>query len=120
MLLRQEDHAHAVLAGRRQGHALLGHVFAVELVRDLDQDTGTVAHQRVGADRAAVIQVFQDLQALQDDLMALLALDMSNHADAAGVFFIGGVVHALGLRTRDRRLRSGGRLCGLRLGHRLL
>ena len=38
--LRQEDHAHAVFARRRQFHALLGHFFAVVLVGNLDQDAG--------------------------------------------------------------------------------
>jgi hypothetical protein len=32
-------------------------------VGDLDQDAGTVAHQRVGTHRTTVIQVLQDLQA---------------------------------------------------------
>ena len=45
----------------------LRHLLAEELVRDLDQDAGAVAGQRVGADRAAVGQVLQDQQALLDD-----------------------------------------------------
>jgi hypothetical protein len=44
------------------GHALLGHFFAVQRVRNLDQDTGAVAHQRVGTHGAAVVDVLQDLQ----------------------------------------------------------
>jgi hypothetical protein len=31
-------------------HALLGHFLAIELVRNLDQDTGTITLQRIGAD----------------------------------------------------------------------
>jgi hypothetical protein len=45
-----------------QFHALLGHFFAVELVRNLDQDTGAVAHQRVGTHGATVVDVLEDLQ----------------------------------------------------------
>ena len=45
----------------------LPHLVAEERVGDLDQDAGAVAQQRVGADRAAVRQVLQDLQALLDD-----------------------------------------------------
>ncbi len=62
VLLGQEDHAHAVLAGGRQLHALLGHFFAVELIGNLDQDAGAIAHQRVGTHRATVVDVFQNLQ----------------------------------------------------------
>ena len=64
VLLRQEDHADAVFAGRRQLDALLRHLLAVEAVGDLDQDAGAVAHQLVGADRAAVVEVLEDLQTL--------------------------------------------------------
>jgi hypothetical protein len=70
VFLGQEDHAHAVLAGRRQLHALGGHLGAVELVGDLDQDAGAVAHQLVGTHRTPVVQVLQDLQALLDDACA--------------------------------------------------
>jgi len=95
VFLRQEDHAHAVFAGRRQRDALRGHLGAVELVRDLDQDAGAVAHQLVGTDGAAVIQVLQDLEALLDDAMCLLALDVGHEADTAGVVFVLRVVEAL-------------------------
>ena len=44
--------------------ALRRHLGAVELVGNLDQDAGAVAHQLVGADRAAVVEVLEDLQAL--------------------------------------------------------
>ena len=51
---------------------------AVEVVGDLDQDAGAVAHQLVGADRAAVVEVLEDLQSLLDDSVGLLALDVSD------------------------------------------
>ena len=65
--------------------ALRRHLGAVELVGDLDQDAGAVAHQLVGADRAAVVEVLEDLQALLDDVVRLAALDVGHEADAAGV-----------------------------------
>jgi hypothetical protein len=80
---------------RRQFHALLGHFFAVVLVRDLDQDTGAVAHQRVGAHRAPVIEVLQDQQTLFHDRVALVALDVGDETDAAGIVFIGRIVQTL-------------------------
>jgi hypothetical protein len=89
VFLGQEDHADAVFAGRGQRDALLGHLFAVQRVGQLDQDAGAVAHQLVRAHRAAVVQVLEDLQALQDDGVALLALDVGHEADAAGVVLVG-------------------------------
>ena len=95
VLLRQEHHADPEFAGRRQLDALLRHLFPVVLVRHLDQDAGAVAHQLVGTDRTAVIEVLQDQQTLFDDRMAFLALDMGDETDAAGIVFIGRVVHTL-------------------------
>jgi len=96
--LRQENHADAVLAARRQFDALLGHFFTIELIRDLDQETGTIALQRVGADGTTVIQIFQDQQTLLDDIVALLALDVGDKANAASVVLVGGVVQTLPFR----------------------
>ena len=95
VLLGQEHHAHAVLAMRRQLHALRGQLGTVERVRNLDQDAGAVAHQGIGSHGAAVIQVLQDQQALVDDVVRLAALDVGNEPDAAGIVLIGGVVQAL-------------------------
>ena len=102
MFFRQEDHADAVFARRRQVDALLGHFFAEELVGNLQQDARAITHQRVSADGAAMVEVVQDAQALLDDLVALLALDMGDEADAASVVFIGRVVQTLGRRRRRR------------------
>jgi hypothetical protein len=60
----------------------------------LEQDARTVAHQRVGADRAAVVQVQEDLQALLDDLVAPPALHVHDEAHAAGVVLVAAVIQA--------------------------
>ncbi len=62
---------------------------------NLDQDAGTVAHQRISADGTPVIQVFQDQQALLNDGMALLTLNVGDETDATGVVFVGRVVQTL-------------------------
>jgi hypothetical protein len=93
-----EDHAHAVFAGRRQIHALLGHLGAVQRIGHLDQDAGAVAHQRIGPHRAAVVEVLQDLERVADDGVALLAPDVGHEADPAGVVLVRRVVQALGLQ----------------------
>ncbi len=93
---RQEHHADAVLARRRQLDVLARHFFAQEGVRHLDQDAGAVARQRIGADGAAVRQVLQYLQPLLDDGVGFFALDVRDEADAAGVVLVGGIVKTLG------------------------
>jgi len=97
-LLGQEHHGHAVVVGLRQGDALGGHFLAVELIGDLDENPRAVAHQLIGADGAPVVQVFQDLQGLLDDGMALVPLDVGDETDAAGIVFLFGAVETLGGR----------------------
>jgi hypothetical protein len=43
-------------------------------------------------------QILENLQALLDDRVALLVLDMGDETDAAGIVFIGGVIETLVLR----------------------
>ncbi len=88
MLLGQEDHAHAVFTGWRQGHALRRHFFAIQRVGQLDQYASAVAHQLVGANRASVVQVFQNLQRVLNDVVRLGALDMGDKAHATRVVFV--------------------------------
>ena len=85
--------------------ALRRHLGAVELVGDLDQDAGAVAHQLVGADRAAMVEVLEDLQALLDDGVRFAAGDVGDEADAAGVVLVGGRVQAR--RRRQVHLAAG-------------
>ena len=51
---------------------------------------------RFHLDGAPVIEIFQDQQALLDDGVALVALDVGDETDAAGIVFIGRVVQTLG------------------------
>ncbi len=97
-LLRQEDHADTVFAGRRQFDALPGHFFAIELVGNLNQNAGTVALQRISTHGAPVIQIFQDQQTLLDDAVTFLALEMGNKTHTASVVLVRGVVQTLLLR----------------------
>ena len=70
---------------------------AQEGIRHLDGNAGAVAGQRVGADRATVREVAQNLQALLDNRMTRPALGMGNKADAAGVMLLLGGIEALAL-----------------------
>ena len=99
MLARQEDHAHAVLARRRQRDALGRQFLAIERIRQLNQDAGAVTTQRVGPHRAAVIEVVQDQQRLLHQRMAALALDVRHEPDPAGIVLI-----RRRIQTQRRRL----------------
>ena len=53
--------------------------------------------------RAPVVEIFENLQPLLNDLVAFLALDVGDEADAAGVMLVLRVVQTL--RGGDRRRR---------------
>ena len=95
-VLRHEPVADAILAGRRQFDALRRHLLAEEPVGNLHQHAGAIAHQRVGADGAAMRQVFEHGKAVLDDLVRLHALHVDDEADAAGVMLVARIVEALG------------------------
>ena len=63
-------------------------------MRNLHQDAGAVAGARVGADRAAVLEVQQNGQRVFDDLVRLASLDVGDEADAAGILVERGIVEA--------------------------
>ena len=85
--VRQEQRADGVVAGRRQFEAELGRLLGEEFVRRLHQDAGAVAGARIGADRAAMLEIEQDGQRVLDDLVRFAALDVGNKSDPAGIFF---------------------------------
>jgi hypothetical protein len=47
---------------------------AQQLVRHLDHAAGAVADQRVGPDRAAMVEIEEDLQPAADDIVRFSAL----------------------------------------------
>jgi hypothetical protein len=93
MLLGQKDHADPIFAGRRQFDAQGRRLSPVVLVGYLDQDPGTVAHQLVRADGAPMVQVLEDQQALRNDLMRPMPLDVRDEADTAGIMLASRRVH---------------------------
>ena len=94
LLVGQEQRADRVFARSRQGEAELRRLSGEELMRDLHQDSGAVAGARIGAHRAAVLEIDQDREGVFDDLMGLASLDVGDEADAAGVLVERGVVKA--------------------------
>ena len=89
LLLGQEADRDAVLPRGRQLRA--DHA-AQELVGQLHEDPGAVARVRVGARRAAVLQVLEGGDRPPDRLVARLAAQPRDERDAAGVVLVCGVV----------------------------
>ena len=98
LVLRHEQVADGIFAGLRQDDALQRHFLAEEAVGDLHQNARAIAHQRIGADGTAMRQVFQDEQAVLDDLVRLLALHMRDEADAAGIMLVARIIKTLFFR----------------------
>ena len=93
----QKDHAHAIFARCGQREAQLG-AFALEKsVRNLDQDAGAVARLRIAPASAAMGQIDQDLDALEDDVVRFVALDVGDESDATPVVLILGGIKPLSL-----------------------
>ena len=69
----------------------------------LQQDARAIARIGLAAARAAVRQIDQDRERIADDLVGLLALDVHDKADAAGIVFKLRVVQPLLLRPTVRR-----------------
>ena len=87
--------ATAYWPGARQLDAGLLGPFAEQGIGNLNQDAGAIAHQRIGAHRAAMVEIDQKLQAQPDDLMGLGALDVGDKANAASVMLVARVIKTL-------------------------
>ncbi|MGY4466834.1 hypothetical protein ACVWWK_002516 [Bradyrhizobium sp. LB9.1b] len=96
---RHEQRADGVFARIGQREAQLLRLTSEEGVRDLHQNAGAVTGARIGADGAAVLEVAEDAECVRDDLVGLLALDVGDEADAAGILFQARIVQAYGRRA---------------------
>lgn len=95
-IARHEEIANGIVARLWQVDALTRHFFAKEAIWNLHKHARTVAHQRVGANRTAMGEVFKHLKTVLYDLMGLLALHMCDKANAAGVTLVARIIEALG------------------------
>jgi hypothetical protein len=92
---RQKGHANGILAGCRQAESQ-GLAFAREkLMWDLNQQSGAITGFRIASAGAAVCEVDQNLDALLDDLMALLTSDAGDKADATSIVLMRRIVKTL-------------------------
>ena len=100
---RQEAHRHGIFARLRQFHARGFGPFAQQRVGNLNQDAGAVAHQGVGAHRAAMVEIDQKLEPLADNAVGFLAFDVGDKAHAARVMLMPRIVKSLFWRQTHRQ-----------------
>ena len=73
-----------------------------ERVRNLDQNSRAIAGLRIATASAAMRQVDQNLDALQDDVVRLPPLDVGDKADAASVMLVLRAVKSLSRRQSSK------------------
>ena len=98
VVARQEAHRDAIVAGLGQGEAGARRPSAQQAIGNLDEDAGAIAEQRIGTDRAAMIEREEDFEAALDDRIGLFTTNVRNEADPAGIMLVAAVVQTLILR----------------------
>ncbi len=96
--VRHEQMADGIVAGLRQVYAELAHFLAEQPVGNLGEHARAVAHQRIGANRAAMREVFEHGKAVNHDLVRLAAFHVCDEADATGIMFVARIVKTCPLR----------------------
>src|SRR5436190_1376935 len=61
LVTRQEQMADAILSRLRQSKSEFFRLARKELVRNLHEDAGAIAHTRIGASRAAMLEIAENL-----------------------------------------------------------
>ena len=106
VVVREEEHGHAVIALVGQQLALLLGLLAEETMRNLEQHAGTVAGIALQAGAATVLKVHEHGKRVVEHGVASLPLQVGQGADAACIVLITGSVQA-------GRVRHGRRGCGM-------
>jgi hypothetical protein len=95
LLDRQKSYADCVFPRRRQSKSKSLAFAHKELVRNLDEHSGTVASLGIAAARTTMREIDQDLNALLNDLMALFAANARDKSHAAGIMLVRRIIKTL-------------------------
>ena len=95
VVLRKEQHGHAIVALCRQNLAALLSLFTEKVMRNLEQDASAVASVLLESRAAAVLQVDQNGQRVVQNLVMALTVDIGKRADATCVVVEFGAIKAL-------------------------
>ena len=80
------------MAWLRQIESELGAFRREKTMGDLSENAASVAERGIGPDRAAMVEIDQNLQTLLQDFVRLAVLHVGDEADAAGIVLLRGVV----------------------------
>ena len=95
VVLREEQHCHAIVALCRQNLAALLSLFTEKVMRNLEQDASAVAGVLLESRAAAVLQVDQNGQCIVQNLVMALTVDIGKRADATCIVVEFGAIKAL-------------------------
>ncbi len=87
LILREEEHGHTIVALGRQNLAALLCLFTEEVMRNLEQDTCTVARVLLQARTTTVFKIHQNRKRIVQNLVTLLTVQICERANAARVVF---------------------------------
>src|SRR5262249_56328138 len=79
---------------------------AQQAIRRLNEATRPVADQRVGSDRAAMVEIDQDLQTARNDVMRFSPPNIGDETDTARIMLVARVVETLSPWQCHRRCSS--------------
>ena len=100
LILREEKHTDTVVALVTQLDALRECHLLKEAVADLQEDADAVADLAARVLTSAVLELFHDVQCIVQDARILVAVDVHDAADSAGI--LGELIHVLeGLGTPE-------------------
>jgi hypothetical protein len=92
---RQKNHAGRVSTGLRQFEAELSAFTRKKPMGNLDQNASAITRFRVTPAGAAMRQIDQDLNALQNDVVASLSANAGHKPNSARIMLVAGVVKSL-------------------------
>lgn len=92
LLHRQERHADGIFANLREAKPERRALADKEFMGDLDEDAGAITGFRIASAGAAVGKVDQYLNALEDDVMALLTANAGDKANPTSIMLVSRVV----------------------------
>ncbi len=109
----QECHAYAISTGPGQLKAQLAALPLEKLMRNLEEDAGSVTGLGIASASSAMGQVEEHLDALAYDVMTFVAANIGDESDSAGIVFLRRMVQALGGRRSSRFVatRHHGHVC---------
>jgi hypothetical protein len=94
----REECADAIFSGSREFDADPATSIFEELVRNLDQDPGTIPRVIFTATSTSMVEILKGREAISHELVRLAPLEIGDEADSTGVVLVSRIIKALGPR----------------------